>query len=43
VFDFCLHRGCEGPKRVLGSWEGITDGYQAYDGAGGSKLVYVGC
>ena len=45
VFDFCLHRGREGPKRFLGNWEGIlqTDGYQAYDGVGGRKLVHVGC
>jgi len=45
VFDFCLHRGREGPKRFLGKWEGIlqTDGYQAYDGVGGPKLVHVGC
>lgn len=45
VFDFCLHRGREGPKRFLGQWEGIlqTDGYQAYDGVGGRKLAHVGC
>jgi transposase len=45
VFDFCLHRGREGPKIFLGQWEGIlqTDGYQAYDGIGGPKLVHVGC
>jgi transposase len=45
VFDFCLHRGREGPKHFLGNWEGIlqTDGYQAYDGVGGPKLVHVGC
>jgi transposase len=45
VFDFCLHRGREGPKRFLGNWEGIlqTDGYQAYDGVGGPELVHVGC
>jgi len=45
VFDFCLHRGREGPKRFLGNWEGIlqTDGYQAYDGVGGPKMVHVGC
>jgi len=45
VFEFCLHRGREGPKRFLGEWEGIlqTDGYQAYDGVGGPKLVHVGC
>jgi transposase len=45
VFDFCLHRGRDGPKRFLGDWEGIlqTDGYQAYEGVGGPKLVHVGC
>ena len=45
VFDFCLGRGREGPKKFLGQWEGVlqTDGYQAYDGVGGPKLVQVGC
>jgi hypothetical protein len=45
VFDFCLGRGREGPKKFLGNWEGIlqTDGYQAYDGIGGPTLVHVGC
>jgi transposase len=45
VFDFQLGRGREGPKKFLGSWEGIlqTDGYQVYDGVGGAKLVHVGC
>jgi transposase len=45
VFDFCLGRGREGPLKFLGNWEGIlqTDGYQAYDGVGGPKLVHVGC
>ena len=45
VFEFQLGRGREGPKKFLGSWEGIlqTDGYQAYDNIGGSKLVHVGC
>jgi transposase len=45
VFDFCLHRGREGPKRFLENWEGIlqTDGYQAYDDVGGPKIVHVGC
>ena len=45
VFDFCLGRGREGPKKFLGQWEGIlqTDGYQAYDHIGGPKLVHVGC
>ena len=45
VFDFQLGRGREGPRKFLGSWEGIlqTDGYQAYEGVGGPKLVHVGC
>jgi transposase len=45
VFDFQLGRGRDGPKKFLGSWEGIlqTDGYQAYDHIGGPKLVHVGC
>ena len=38
-------RGREGPKKFLGKWEGIlqTDGYQAYEGVGGPKVVHVGC
>lgn len=45
VFDFQLGRGREGPQKFLGRWEGIlqTDGYQAYEGVGGPKLVHVGC
>jgi hypothetical protein len=45
VFDFQLGRGREGPRQFLGEWEGIlqTDGYQAYQGVGGPKLVHVGC
>jgi len=45
VFDFRMGRGREGPKEFLGNWEGIlqTDGYQAYEGVGGPKLVHVGC
>lgn len=45
VFDFQLGRGREGPRKFLGAWEGVlqTDGYQAYDGVGGPKLVHVGC
>jgi transposase len=45
VFDFCLGRGREGPRKFLGKWEGIlqTDGYAAYDDIGGPKLVHVGC
>jgi transposase len=45
VFDFRMGRGREGPQKFLRKWEGIlqTDGYQAYDGIGGPKLVHVGC
>jgi transposase len=45
VFEFCLSRGRDGPKKFLGKWEGIlqTDGYQAYDNIGGPKMVHVGC
>ena len=45
VFDFCMGRGRDGPKKFLGQWEGIsqTDGYAAYDDIGGPKLVHVGC
>ena len=45
VFDFRMGRGREGPQKFLGPWEGIlqTDGYQAYEGVGGPKLVHVGC
>jgi transposase len=45
VFEFQLGRGREGPRKFLGEWEGIlqTDGYRAYDGVGGPKMVHVGC
>lgn len=45
VFDFQMGRGRDGPRTFLGAWEGIlqTDGYQAYEGVGGPKLVHVGC
>jgi transposase len=45
VFEFCLGRGREGPKRFLGDYEGIlqTDGYAAYDKIGGPKLTHAGC
>jgi transposase len=45
VFEFQMGRGREGPQKFLGEWEGIlqTDGYQAYKGIGGPKLVHVGC
>jgi transposase len=45
VFDFCMGRGRDGPRKFLEKWEGIlqTDGYSAYDDIGGPKLVHVGC
>jgi transposase len=45
VFDFCMGRGRDGPRKFLGKWEGIlqTDGYSAYDDIGGPKMVHVGC
>jgi transposase len=45
VFEFQMGRGREGPRKFLGDWDGIlqTDGYEAYKGIGGSKLVHVGC
>jgi transposase len=45
VFEFRMGRGREGPKGFLGQFEGIlqTDGYVAYDGVGGQKLVHAGC
>ena len=45
VFDFRLGRGRDGPKEFLGQFEGIlqTDGYVAYDGVGGPKMVHACC
>jgi transposase len=45
VFEFCLGRGREGPRKFLGNWAGIlqTDGYQAYEGVGGPGMTHVGC
>lgn len=45
VFDFRMGRERDGPVKFLGQWEGIlqTDGYAAYEGVGGPKLVHVGC
>ncbi len=45
VFDFRLGRGRAGPKEFLGSFEGIlqTDGYIAYEGVGGPKVVHAAC
>lgn len=45
MFDFRLGRGREGPKEILGNYEGIlqTDGYIAYEKTGGPKLVHAAC
>jgi transposase len=45
VFDFRMGREREGPKRFLGSFEGIlqSDGYAAYDHVGGPKMVHAAC
>lgn len=45
VFDFRLGRGRDGPRQFLGQFEGLlqSDGYAAYDGVGGVKLVHGGC
>jgi transposase len=45
VFEFCLGRGREGPRKFLGNWSGIlqTDGYQAYEGVGGPGMTHVAC
>lgn len=45
VFDFRMGRDRDGPRKFLGRWEGIlqSDGYKAYDGIGGPRLVHVGC
>lgn len=45
MFDFRMGRGREGPLKFLGKFEGIlqTDGYAAYERAGGPKLVHAAC
>jgi transposase len=45
VFDFRMGRGREGPLKFLNKFEGIlqTDGYAAYERAGGPKLVHAAC
>jgi transposase len=45
MFDFRMGRGREGPLRFLSKFEGIlqTDGYSAYERAGGPKLVHAAC
>ncbi|MGH9479277.1 MAG: IS66 family transposase [Terriglobales bacterium] len=45
VFDFRMGRDRAGPRAWLADWNGIlqTDGYAAYEGVGGPKLVHAGC
>lgn len=45
VFNFRTGRDRDGPKQFLGKFEGLlqTDGYIAYDGVGGPKLVHACC
>lgn len=45
VFDFRLGRGREGPRQFLGDYAGLlqTDGYAAYNGCGGGKLLHAAC
>ncbi len=45
VFDFRAGRSREGPRQFLGNFEGSlqTDGYSAYESAGGSKVVRAAC
>ena len=45
VFDFRMGRGRDGPKEFLGKFDGLlqTDGYIAYQGVGGPKLVHAAC
>jgi transposase len=45
VFDFRMGRAREGPKKFLGDYQGIlqTDGYTAYDGVGGPRIVHAAC
>jgi len=40
-----MGREREGPKRFLGKFQGLlqTDGYAAYDHAGGPGMVHAGC
>ena len=46
VFDFTAGRGAEGPKRMLGDFEGYlqADAYSVYDQLfAGGKIIEVGC
>jgi transposase len=45
MFDFRMGRGREGPLKFLSRFEGIlqTDGYSAYERAGGPRIVHAAC
>jgi transposase len=45
VFDFRMSRGREGPRQFLKKFEGLlqTDGYVAYDGLGGARVIHAAC
>lgn len=45
VFDFRMSRGREGPRQFLKQFSGIlqTDGYAAYEGLGGARVVHAAC
>jgi transposase len=45
VFDFRMSRGREGPRQFLKRFEGLlqTDGYVAYEGLGGERVVHAAC
>ena len=45
VFDFRMSRSREGPRQFLKYFEGLlqTDGYSAYDGLGGARVVHAAC
>jgi len=45
VFDFRMSRSREGPRHFPKQFSGIlqTDGYSAYDGLGGARVVQAAC
>jgi transposase len=45
VFDFRMSRAREGPRQFLKMFRGLlqTDGYVAYDGLGGARVIHAVC
>jgi transposase len=45
VFDFRMSRSREGPRQFLKKFQGLlqTDGYVAYDGLGGERVIHAAC